>query len=257
MTFLSQAWHWLWFAQTALHTALFLLLVWRRLYRGFPIFVLYTGFASLQTITLLAMNYAPSMSGGQYYAVYVATMGVLAALRFGVVYELLRHVFHSYPALRNLGTAVFGWAAIILAAVATVLAWFAPASGGDHLMSVVFVLTRTVDLLLCGLLALLFVFPRYFNLPWQSYAFGVALGLGILASADLAAFAVRSQIEPVTRNLSENILDVVSQGTALSSVLIWIAYLFMPERGPQGIVKTLPQHDLETWNQELERLLHQ
>jgi len=257
MTSLSQVWHWLWFTHTGLHGLLFGLLVWRRFYKDFPIFFAYTGFASLQTAVVLVMNYAPAVSGQQYYVVYVASTTVLTALSFGVVYELLTHLLRDYPALRSLGTRFFRWAAIILVGIALVLAWFAPAGGGDHLMSVVFLLTRTVDLLLCGLLVLLFVFPRYFHLSWQNYACGIALGLGVLASADLAAFAIRSQIEPVTRNLSEDMLDVVTQGATLCSVLIWTAYVVRPQRRSHAQVSSLPFHDLETWNQELERLLHQ
>jgi hypothetical protein len=232
-------------------------LVWRKAYEDLPVFCLYTGFATLQTAAMIVMNYVPSVSGNQYYVAYVGGTAVLAALSFGVFYELLRHIFRNYPALCSLSAGFFRWATIGLTAVAIALAWFAPASGSDHVMSVVFLLRRTADLLLCGLLLLLFVFPRYFGLSWRSYIFGIALGLGILASAELGAYAIRSQIEPIARNLGEDILEAVTEGATLCSVLIWFAYLFIPERGLQGVVKTLPEHDLETWNQELERLLHQ
>jgi len=43
----------------------------------------------------------------------------------------------------------------------------------------------------------------------------------------------------------------------LCSVLIWAAYLLRADRSPQNTVPPLPPHDLDTWNRELERLLHQ
>lgn len=256
MTILSQAWHWFWFAQAGLHLVLFGLLLWRRSYWDFPIFFAYTGFAGLHTAALLVMNYTPSVSGDQYYAGYVVGTGVLTVLRFGVVYELLRHVLHNYPALRDFGTRAFAWASILLVTMAIMLAWFAPASGKGHVMSVIFVLARTADLLLCGLLLLLFLFRRLFNLSWRSCTFGISLGLGILASADLATYAIRAQIEPLTRNLNTDILDLMTQCATFCSVLIWTIYIVAPERQPQGHVR-LPEHDLETWNQELHRLLQQ
>lgn len=256
MTILSQVWHWFWFAQTGLHVVLLALLMWRRFYGDYPVFFLYTAFASLQTAALLAMNYMPAVSGDQYYAVYLSSSGVLTVLRFAVVYELLRHVLQNYPALRNLGTRVFCWATIILVAAAIALAWFAPANGSGHVMSVIYVLARTADLLLCGLLLLLFVFRRLFHLSWRSCTFGIALGLGILASADLAIYAIRSQIEPLARNLSTDVLDLMTQCATFCSVLIWTIYIVAPERQPQALVR-LPEHDLETWNQELQRLLQQ
>jgi hypothetical protein len=257
MTLLSQVWHGFWFAQTGLHGLLFCLLIWRKLYKELPIFFAYVGFATLQTAVMLGMNYAPSVSGDQYYAAYVGGTGVLAALSFGVVYEILTHLLRNYPVLRRLGTRSFRWATVVLIVVALLLAWFAPASGGGHLMATVFVLRRTADLLLCGLLLFLVVFPRCFGLSSRSYLFGIALGLGILASAELGSYAIRSQIEPITRNLSEDVLEAVTQSATLFSVLVWIAYLFAPEPGPQNVLKKVPEHDLETWNQELERLLHQ
>jgi hypothetical protein len=256
MSILSQAWHWFWFAQTGLHLALFGWLMRRRFYGDYPIFFLYTGFASLHTSALLAMNYMPSVSGDQYYAFYLGSSGVLTVLRFAVVYELLRHVLQNYPALRNLGTRAFCWATIILVAAAIFLAWFAPASGSGHVMSVVFVLARTADLLLCGLLLLLFLFRRLFNLSWRSCTFGIALGLGVLASADLATYAIRAQVEPLTRNLNTDVLDLMTQFATFCSVLVWMIYIASPERQHQAVVR-LPEHDLETWNQELQRLLQQ
>jgi hypothetical protein len=256
MSVLSQVWHWFWFAQAGLHIVLFGLLLWRRSYWDYPLFCVYTGFAGLHTAALLVMNYTPSVSGDQYYAGYVAGTGVLTALRFGIVYELLRHVLHNYPALRDLGTKAFSWATILLVTMAIILAWFAPANGTGHVMSVIFVLARTADLLLCGLLLLLFLFRRLFHLSWRSCTFGIALGLGILASADLATYAIRAQIEPLIRDLNTDILDLMTQCATFCSVLIWTIYMVAPERQPQALMR-LPEHDLETWNQELQRLLQQ
>ncbi|HXZ31006.1 MAG TPA: hypothetical protein VEH30_01880 [Terriglobales bacterium] len=255
MTVPSQLWHGLWFAHGGLRAVLFALLVWRKTYSEFPVFFIYTGISCVQTATMIFMDYAPRVSGDEYRTAYIASTALLSALSFAVVYELLKQILRSYPTLRRVAAGLFAWATIALIAVAIAFAWFAPANGKDHYMSVVFLLRRTADLLLCGLLLLLIVFPRYLNLPWRSCTFGIVLGLGILAAAQLGAYAIRSQIQPIMRNFDEDVLEAVTQGATLCSVMVWIAYLFMPERKKLGSSKIPPKHDLELWNQELERLL--
>jgi hypothetical protein len=52
-------------------------------------------------------------------------------------------------------------------------------------------------------------------------------------------------------------LDFLNMAAYHVSVLIWFYYLLVPEKnisGPED--PPPPAHDLEIWNQELERLLH-
>ncbi len=256
MTFIAKFWHWLWFAQTAGHLVLFGVLVRRKVYQDFPVFALYVASAGVFSSALLILNYAPQFTGEQYFSAFVGSVAALAGLKFGIFYELLGRVLSEYPALKSAGKNLFAWAAIVLIFVAIGTAWLAPAGGSGHVMAIIYLLNRTVELLLCGLLVLLFVFRSYFNLTWRSYIFGIAFGLGVSASADLAANAIRSQVEPVARNLSTHLLDAFTQGAMLCSVLIWAAYLLAREDKPQ-IRENMPKHDLENWNQELHRLLHQ
>jgi drug/metabolite transporter (DMT)-like permease len=124
-------------------------------------------------------------------------------------------------------------------------------------MAAFYVLDRTVNTILCGLLLLLFIFPRVVGVSWRSQIFGIALGLGALACLSLGTSAIRSQIEPMARNRVSDIMDLVTHATYLCSLFIWLGYSLRAERGSRPVVKTLPDHNLETWNQELQRLLHQ
>jgi hypothetical protein len=257
MFFLRLLWHCVWFLQVGLHVVLSLVLIERRSYRQFPIFVSYVTWKALNGGVLLAMNYAPFITGNEYTAAFAVARAIDAALAFAIISEILKHLMSSYSALRKLGVALFRWATIVLLVVVVALAWFAPAAGEGHLMSGFFVLERTVDALLCGLLLLLFGLPRLVGFSWRSQAFGIALGLGILATVSLATSAIRSQIEPIARNQTFETMELLNQGTYLCSVLVWMAYVFMPKPAPRTPLKTLPEHNLETWNQELQRLLHQ
>lgn len=250
-------WHCLWFLQVALHLVLALLLIQRKTFRHFPIFVAYVSWRALEGIVLLGMNYAPFISGNEYAAAFTLGAAVDTVLRFGIIYEMFKHLLSGYPALCKSGTALFRWVTVALLITVVVLGWLAPAAGASHLMSGFFLLQRTVNVLLCGLLIFLFAFSGSLGLSWRSQAFGIALGLGILAAMGLATSAVRAQIEPVARNETFEIMELITHGSYLCSVLIWMGYLLLPERGSQTVVTTLPDHNLETWNQELERLLHQ
>ncbi|HYA23696.1 MAG TPA: hypothetical protein VEF05_06020 [Terriglobales bacterium] len=256
MTLLSYIWHGFWFAQSGLRVLLLLLVLRRKFYKPYPVFAVYVGWAALRSVILLFMNYAPFVSGNQYYQVHAASSVIDAVLRWGIIYEMFDHVFRDYATLRNLGPKLFRWATLALIIGAIVLAWFAPASGLGRVMSTLYAMERNVNVLLCGLLIVLLALAQYFRLSWRSPVFGIALGLGIMAASDLGTYAIRSQIEPISRNLSTDVLDLIIQAATLCCVLIWTAYLLAPERKPVARVVQLPPHDLETWNHELERLLH-
>lgn len=115
------------------------------------------------------------------------------------------------------------------------------------------VLDRAANILQCGLLIGLFLLSSYLGLSWRSYIFGIALGVGIIASVALAVSAIQSQVG-YTYNVYLNYLTMV---TYHCSVLIWMFYLLAPERSAQYTVKPTPEIDLESWNQELQRLIHQ
>jgi tellurite resistance protein TehA-like permease len=102
----------------------------------------------------------------------------------------------------------------------------------------------------CGLLISLFLFSRYFVLSWRSPAFGIALGLGTFAIAELATTAIRLYVPA-----SDETFDVAAMGIYHLCVLVWILYLVRVEREPRIDLQTLPKYDLEIWNRELERLL--
>jgi hypothetical protein len=256
MLSLRLAWHCLWFLQVALHVALALVLIKRKNFRYFPIFVAYISWRALEGIVLLWMNYVPFIDGNEYAAAFAVGRAVDAALALAIVAEIFKKFMSSYPGLRDLGTKLFRWVTIVLLIVVVALAWFAPANGQGHLMSGFYVLARTVNTLLCGLIIVLFAFPKIFGLSWRSQVFGIALGLGIVASVSLATSAIRSQVEPIARNQTVEIMDLITHTAFLCSVLVWFGYSLTPE-GASPTVKSLPKHDLETWNHELERLLHQ
>ena len=254
---LARLWHILWFVQAGLYLALSLTLFTRDANRNFPVFTFYVSWMALEGVILIPIYYAPFTTGDQYAIAFATGIAGATVLRFAIIYEIFTRLLNPYPALRDAGVSVFRWATVALLVIVIALAWFVPAAGASRVMSVFFLLQRTVDVLLCGLLLFLFAFSGYFHLSWRSYLVGISLGLGVLATVGLATASIRAQIEPLTRNQTADIMELINQSAYTFSALIWIAYLFLPER-PRGATPTrLPKHDLETWNQELQRFLHQ
>ena len=201
MPLIRPLWHCLWFLQLGLHAILSLVVIERRLYRQFPIFAFYISWRALKGLVLLSMNYSSSVTGNEYAAGFAVGAAVDALLGFAMISEIFKHLLSGYPALRKLGIVLVRWVTVGLLIMVIGLAWLAPAEGAGHLMSGFYVLQRTVDVLLCGLLLFLFAFSGFVGLSWRSQAFGIALGLGILATVSWPhrQFNRRSSPSPATR----------------------------------------------------------
>jgi len=118
-----------------------------------------------------------------------------------------------------------------------------------------YTLQRTSRLLQCGLLVFLFLFARSFHLSWRNRAFGIALGFGITATISLVNASIRSQIETPSPTDAKNILTLISQVGDVAAVGVWMAYSRARETMAQVPSGPFPSHDLQTWSQELRRLL--
>jgi len=254
---LSWLWHYMWIARVLLQTVLLAWLMARNVYRDFPIFVLYTADEVLQAIILKAMNYSPSVTGSQYFTAFAIGDVVESAIGFAVIYEIFKHAFRAYPALRNLGTTLFRGTTAFLLLAGIGLVWLNPAAELRPLMSKVDLIEQTVYVMQCGLVVVLLLFSRKIGLSLRGRTFGIALGFGILASVDLAAFAVRSGIESIRATPTTDLVNLITVTAALCSVSVWTAYLVWPEAVPDSAPRVLASHDLESWTQELQRLLRQ
>jgi hypothetical protein len=249
---LQPLFYYLWIAPHILLAVTLVLVIRRRLYKQFPSFLLYTAFELFQFAVLLAVFIRTgTFADSQYRGAFSLGTAISTVVRFGVIYEIFTEVFRSYNALSELGRVLFRWTTIVLLLIGIALAG-THGSGADGFLVIVPILDRTVSLMQCGLLMFLFLFSRYFALSWRNYAFGIALGFGILASSDLAISAIRSQLAD-----GSYILDMLGMAAYHVCVLVWVFYLAAPERITYRTPKQLPEDDLGVWNEELQRLLQQ
>jgi hypothetical protein len=250
MTALRMLWYYLWIAPHVLQGIILFAMVRRGLIRQFPMFLLYTGFEIWQFAVLWMVSMSALQFGGGYFQLYSVGLGLSAAIRFAVIRELFGHLFDRYPALTGPGRSLLRGATVVFLLVALALAASAPGTIANFLSHVTYNLDRVASILQAGLLISLFVFSRYFVLSWRNPAFGIALGLGVLASVELAMSAVR-----LYGLVSSTVFDFVIMGSYHCCVLIWIFYLAVPERQAHRAAKPLPENNLDIWNRELQRLL--
>jgi hypothetical protein len=202
--------------------------------------------------TLFILDHAPAVSNLQYWYAHWVVSLISIALRFAIMFEIFSNVFRRYLGLRELGRVVFRWATVALLLVSIVIAARAPEDGTLHLLSRVHVLDLGVDLIQSGMWLLLLVFSFYFGISWRGFSYGVAFGFGVFSTVDLASETLRAW----TGFEAGYAFDFVAMATYHCCVLVWLLYLFVPERA-LGPVKALPEHNLEQWNAELQRLLLQ
>ena len=223
-----------------------------RTYRQFPAFVAYVASEILQFVVLYPILTLPSVFPPALYAVaYSIGTGLSIGLRLLVLYEVTAYLFRNHELLRRVGGQLFRCMALALLLSALGLAAYTGGMSFHRLLSTLNLLDRTASILQCGLLVGLFSFSSYFGISWRSHAFGIALGLGIFASVELANSSIRTHVG-YAYNMYLNYLTMVVYHAC---VLIWIIYLWAPERSSQYALKTLPEHNLEDWNQELQRLI--
>jgi hypothetical protein len=233
--------------------ALAVMMVRRKLVREFPSFFTYTVYESVQFVVLYVLNRSPAVSNHQYTVAWLLGSCGSVALRFAIVHEIFSKVFQSYPALKDFCTIVFRWAAVVLLLVAVVLLGWASGYDTDRLTTAYTVIDRAVSIVQGGLLILILLLSRFFSFPWRSYVFGIALGIGFFASMELGIIAIRTHISV---RVQAEFFDIVSMAAYHCCVLLWIVTLLLPERA-ETRVTSVPAHNLDHWNDALQRLLHQ
>ena len=243
--------YYLWIAPLVLQIVLSAVMVRRKLHARFLMFFLYTIFAFCSSSFLLYVAVLKSLNDHAYYRAFVFESVITTALRFLIIYEIFNQLFKRYETLQKIGARIFRWTAALLLLLGIGLA-SRTLSGSVHgPLTALTVIDRTVAIMQCGLLVSLFVFSRFFALSWRSVPFGIVLGFGILESTELASSALRTHI------VSPYFWDFFGMAIYHLCVLVWLFYVLLPQEEGSSVAVKLPDHDLELWNQELHKVLHQ
>ena len=243
--------YYLWIAPHALLVICLWIFLRRGLRPHFPFFVTYMAVESalfLASFVVSKMRGDPANLLHTYRLILVWGLGIISLISFGVIYELVNQMVLSRSAMEKNLRPVMRWSGAVL----LLLTAIASAHLGvtlDRLMSVFEVLDFSTSALQVGLLLVLFLFSRVLRISWRSLPVGIALGLGILGCVELSTaplFAVFHRYVPID--------DVRMTGFHVS-VLVWLGYLIFPEKGPKFGGRPLQTSDLESWDEELQKMV--
>ena len=244
----SLLWHYLWIAPHLLQIPLAIVILKRKLHRDFPWFLTYTIYQILGNAVLLLLNHSPQISGKSYHVALDVDAILSIILRFAVIYEIFHVSLKPYESLQRVSSALGNTVLISLLLGALGVAVYGPVPQyTTGLISMSVATYRAGSMVQCGLLLFLFVFSYYFRISWRSFVFGIASGLAFYLSVQLAmsALLALSYIKSA---------DAIDMAAYHCSVLIWLGYALARQRVPVAM-KTVPNHQLESWNLELQRLL--
>ena len=247
----SLLWHYLWIAPCALLLVLAFLMWHRGLHKEFPAFFSYAIFEGAGGGFLYAVDVIPSVSAKVYWWSYLFFLVLEAFIKFLVIGEVFTHLLRRYPPLGKFARSLITGVGIILVFTATVIAAYA-SSTPFWLISGTRILARSVSVVQCGLILFILVFAAHFRLRWGRAVFGLTLGFAIVASVYLAYWALMADW---LFGQKSYLLDFLNAATYHGCVLIWFYYLLIPQRSAAPSADALPEHNLELWNRELERLL--
>lgn len=202
-----------------LQMLLLALLVWRSMHQNLRLFFVYTTFSivrQLVGVMLLKKRY--------YFYYYWATEAASVILIFLALYEVFRLVFRNFytsPSFRLL----FPVLGIFILLVAALRAIFWKSADTDGIVATIIGLEISVGFLQVGVFAVFFLLVRFFRTHGRQYAFGVALGFGVIAAGTLAIFLLRSEI-----GTKFNIFVRYTPALAyIIAVLVWLITFGKPQ----------------------------
>lgn len=212
----------LWIAHPVLQMAVGAAMFRRNLHRIFPVFFAYIGFQILAFSLLFPMYQWGTYTYAEYFWFYWACAAVNLVLGFMVIHEIFQYVFRHYHTLKDLGSVLFKWAALVMLLVAFVVAASSPTGDEGPIVQAIITVQRCVRVAQVGLIMFLMVFSRYLGASRRQQSFGISLGLGFSAAVELGTLAFH--VSGHASEVSVHVINLVAYNVA---ILIWFGYVLI------------------------------
>ena len=200
--------------------------LWRRkAHKEFPYFFAYLLAQIAMFCVLFPISNWASAGFMQRYWYYLnwGTTAIGIALLSKVLHEISMDVFRPFSTLKDLGTVLFRWAALVMLLVGVVVA----ASATSNILRVQQALDaveRCLFLAQTGLALFLLMFASHLRLRWHHRSFGFALGFGFMATAQLIMGAL---LLNGTNYVSDALAWVILPSCYDIALLIWLGYCWV------------------------------
>jgi hypothetical protein len=182
-----------------------------------------------------------------YFYTYWISYAACAVAIFFVVQEVFKRVMEPVPGLRRLGLLVFRWISIVSVVIcvgAIALPAALATTNGDRIGPLCLQTARCVSVMELCLLAFLALAIHALGRSFRSRLFGIGLGFGLQAAADLifTALAVRY---PGLTSTAALALQIVTNLVLLT----FAVYFAVPEpEAERKLIVLPPQSMLARWN---------
>jgi hypothetical protein len=232
----------LWLSAPTMQLGVLVAMYRRGLHREYPYFFNYTILQVANEPILFLLN---RHSYPFYYFGYWVSIALSALAGFAVLQEIFKSAFRPYEALRDLSVILFRWSALVILLVAGMWAITSNSDQGDAVRTTIFLVSRSVKLMQCGLVFFLILFSEYLGLSRRRLLFGIALGFGLFASVQmLVATALSHQTF-----VHVSILRWINTAAYDLAVVIWLGYsVLSPSRSTVAPATVRSQE----WNSALE-----
>jgi hypothetical protein len=234
----------LWIAHPVLELSLAGVMYWRRLHRTFPVFFAYVVFQVLNFLVLFPIYRSGSIM--PYFYAYWISAAISLAIGFKVIHEIFLDVLRPYPNLKDLGTLLFKWAALVMLLVAMVVTAASQPGNDTPLAQAVIIMQRCMRVIQCGLILFLLFFSRHMGVSRRQLSFGIALGFGSFAGVELVGLALFSGGQ-----IHSHTLSLITTTSYTFVILIWIGYALLKATSREASAKLLMS---QRWDQGLSEL---
>jgi hypothetical protein len=239
----------LWCLQPILQAAIAVLMFRRGQHKTFPVFFAYMPVQ----IVIFCVGFAAYRFTGvyAYFIVFCVLTAIDLIFNFKILHEIFLDIFRPYDALKDLGSALFKWGALVMILVSVVLISATPGTDSP-LLRTLLVVQRSLRLVQCGLLVFLLAFCRYLGVSWKRPSFGLALGFGTLAGSEMIINALYTG-----SHFRLNVANVANTAAVDVAVILWLLYfalnqreavtpVLIPQRWDEALAEIRPQMDSES-----------
>jgi len=178
-----------------------------------------------------------------YFYVYWASYAIEAILGFFIIYSIYNLAMAPLRGLQRLGRLMFRWAAGIAIAIAVTMAFSPHVTSAKFIIRAVTQLQQTQSVLTLCMLLFVCLAIRPMGLSYRSKIFGVSLGLGVMATAELVGAAWLSHFSSLY-----SLYNIVNGSAICIAIVLWTSYLAIPEPRRRMIILPTTSPFLR-WNQ--------
>src|SRR5215813_941313 len=177
----------------AVHAICLALFAWRKeLRQEYPFFFSYLFFQALSSALLHLLFFRTFVlhSGNTmtYFYLYWVQSALVDIFALAVFRELFFAAFKPFAGLRDMARVVFRWAAVAMILIGCAVLVSSSLPGAQRVELAVVNLERAISIMQCAMLLFLFMGSSYLGLSRSSHVFGLSLGFGLLAMANLVYY---------------------------------------------------------------------